>query len=120
MDKQNDRPQSNGGGGFFACFLVGALVGGAIALLISQEEMRDTIVGKAREAGNIAADATCDLRGKVGDVASSWQANASDLYARGKDIVDAARSNISAAVDEGKTTADTMREDLTQPPQDLP
>jgi len=119
MNDNNDRPQQESGGGFFAGFLVGVLVGGAIALLISQEETRDMIVGKAREAGNIAMDATGDLRGRVGDVTSSWQQSATDLYARGKDIVDSARSNISAAVDEGKTTSQTLREELAQENTDL-
>jgi gas vesicle protein len=119
MTNDNERPQERGGGGFFAGFLVGALVGGAIAMLISQEETRDLIVGKAREAGNLAMDAGGDLRGKVADVAGSFQTSASDLYSRGKEVVDNARSNIDAAVDEGKTTADAMREDLSRNSSDL-
>ncbi|HEY5341788.1 MAG TPA: YtxH domain-containing protein, partial [Candidatus Aquilonibacter sp.] len=98
--------------GFLAGLLVGALVGGAIAVLISQEETRDLLVGKVREAGNAAADATGDLRGKVSDVTSQWQNSATDLYERGKHVVEDARSNFEAAVDEGKTTADQMRDDL--------
>lgn len=120
MSDNNNRPeQESGGGGFFAGFLVGALVGGAVALLVSQEETRDMIVGKAREAGNIAMDATGDLRGRVGDVTSSWQQSAGELYARGKDIVDSARGNISAAVDEGKTTSASLREELSEENKDL-
>ena len=108
-----------GGGGFVAGLLVGVLVGGAAAVLLSQEEMRDTLIGKAREAGNFAMDATGDLRGKVddlsgkvGEATSQWQTSAADLYARGKDIVDNARSNFDGAVNEGKTTAQNMRDDL--------
>jgi hypothetical protein len=109
----NDR----GGGGFFAGFIVGVIAGGVLAYLITQEEARDVIVGKAREAGNFAMDATGDLRGKVTDAASSLQANAADLYARGKSVVDNARSNISAAVDEGQTTADLLRDELSRESQ---
>jgi len=115
-----------GGGGFVAGLLVGVLVGGAAAVLLSQEEMRDTLIGKAREAGNFAMDATGDLRGKVddlsgkigdlsgkvGEATAQWQTSASDLYARGKDIVDNARSNFDGAVNEGKQTAQQMRDDL--------
>ena len=55
---------SNGrGGGFFAGFLLGSIVGGAAAVLLAQEETRDLLVGKAREASNMAKDATEDLRG---------------------------------------------------------
>lgn len=105
------------GGGFFAGFVFGALAGGLLAYLLTQEEARDLVVGKAREAGNFAMDATGDLRGKVTDAATSFQANAADLYARGKNVVDNARTNITAAVDEGQTTAERLREDLSQQSQ---
>lgn len=91
------------GGGFFAGFVFGALAGAVIAYVISQEEARDAIVGKAREASNFAMDATSDLR-----------ANASDLYERGKAVVDNARANMNAAVDEGQTTAEHLRDDLSR------
>ena len=102
------------GGGFFAGFLIGAIVGGAAAMLLTQEETRDLLVGKAREAGNYAKDATDDLRGKVSDVASQWQSGASDLYERGKQVVDSARANVDAAVDEAKSSAEQARDDLAQ------
>lgn len=96
-----------GGGGFFAGFIVGAIAGGVIAYLMTQEDARDVIVGKAREAGNYAMDATGDLRSK-----------ASDLYERGKNVVENARSNINAAVDEGQTNADLIRDDLSRQSSD--
>lgn len=102
----------NRGGGFFAGFLLGAVVGGALAVFLSQEETRDLLVGKAREAGNLAMDATGDLRGKVTEATSQWQGSATDLYERGRQIVENARSNINAAVDEGVTTADRLRDEL--------
>jgi gas vesicle protein len=102
---------------FFAGFIVGAIAGGVLAYLITQEEARDAIVGRAREASNFAMDATGDLRGKVTDVASSIQANAADLYARGKSVVDNARSNVGAAVDEGQTTAQQLRDELSRESQ---
>lgn len=101
-----------GGGGFLAGFLIGALVGGAAAVLFSQEETRDLLMGKAREAGNFAADASGDLRDKVGDVTSQWQSNAADLYARGKQVVDNARTNLDDVVEDARSTARDMRDDL--------
>ncbi len=101
-----------GGGGFVAGLLVGVLVGGAAAILLAQEELRDMVVGKAREAGNFAMDASGDLRGKVNDATATWQTSATDLYSRGKDIVDNARSNFDGAVTEGKNAAQSMRDDL--------
>jgi|SRR6516165_8256870 gas vesicle protein len=101
-----------GGGGFFAGFLIGSVVGVAAAVLLSQEDTRDLLVGKAREAGNFAKDATEDLRGKVGDVTSQWQSSASELYERGRQVVENARSNIDAAVQDGQDSADRAREQL--------
>jgi hypothetical protein len=99
--------REKGGGGFFAGFIVGAIAGGVIAYLMTQEETRDLLVGKAREASNYAIDATGDLRSK-----------AADLYERGKNVVENARSNINAAVDEGQTSADHIRDDLSRQSSD--
>jgi gas vesicle protein len=107
MDKGN-----GGGGGFFAGFIIGAIVGGAAAVMLSQAETRDRITGKAREAGNFAMGATDDLRGKVSDVTSQWQSSVSELYERGRQVVENARANIDAAVAEGRTTADQTRDEL--------
>jgi len=85
-----------------------------------QEEARDAIIGKAREAANSAMDATGDLRGRVADVAGTLQGSAADLYARGKNVVDSARSNVNAAVDEGQATAGRVRNELSQEAQSVP
>jgi gas vesicle protein len=107
--------KGNGGGsGFFAGFLIGTVVGGAAAVLLAQEETRDRIAGKAREAGNFAMGATDDLRGKVTDVTSQWQSSVSELYEKGRQVVESARANIDAAVAEGKATADQTHDDLTR------
>jgi gas vesicle protein len=104
--------ENRGGGGFFAGFLIGGLVGGAIAVLVSQEETRDLLLGKAREASSFAMDATDDLRGKVSNAATQWQSSAAELYARGKEVVDGARVNFDAAVNEGVSAADRARDEL--------
>ena len=101
-----------GGGGFLAGFLIGSVVGVTAAVLLSQEETRDLLVGKAREAGNFAKDASEDLRGKVGDVTSQWQSSASELYERGRQVVENARTNFDAAVADGRDSADRAREEL--------
>jgi hypothetical protein len=104
MEQQSARHQEPGkGGGFALGFVLGVLAGGVAAYLLTQEEARDVLVGKAREAGNLAMDATGDLRGK-----------ATDLYVRGKNVVENARSNVNAAVDEGHASADQIREDLSR------
>ncbi|MDQ6930718.1 MAG: YtxH domain-containing protein [Candidatus Eremiobacteraeota bacterium] len=111
-----NEPQGQGGGGFVAGFVVGALVGAALAVMLAPqagEETRDLVWGKAREASNIAMDATGDLREKVTSVASDLQAGAADLYERGRTVVDGARSNVGSAVDEGRTAADSTRDSLS-------
>ncbi len=102
----------NRGGGFFAGFVIGAIIGGAVAVLLTQEETRDLIVGKAREAGNMAMDATGDLRGKVTDVTATWQDSAADLYERGRRVVENARGTIDSAVQEGSKSAEDARVEL--------
>ncbi|HTV94081.1 MAG TPA: YtxH domain-containing protein [Verrucomicrobiae bacterium] len=81
MDNEN-----GGGSGAFAGFVLGVIVGAAVALLLTQEETRDLLVGKAREAGNLAMDASGDLR-----------ESAADLYERGRTIVENARATIGDA-----------------------
>jgi gas vesicle protein len=105
---------NGGGGGFFAGFLIGAIVGGAAAVLLTQEETRDRLAGKARDAGNFAMDATGDLRDKVSDVTSQWQSSVSDLYERGRQVVESARANIDAAVAEGRAAANETADELQQ------
>ncbi|MGA2759049.1 MAG: hypothetical protein ABSF08_01855 [Candidatus Cybelea sp.] len=102
----------NGGGRFLAGFLIGAVAGVAAATFLTQEETRDRLAGKAREAGNFAMDATGDLREKVGGVTSQWQSSVSELYEKGRQVVESARSNIDAAVAEGQTTAQATRDEL--------
>ena len=106
--------RNGGGGGFFAGFLIGAVIGGVAAVLLTQEETRDRIAGTAREAGNFAMGATGDLRGKVSDVTSQWQSSVSELYERGRQVVESARANIDAAVAEGRAAADETAQELQQ------
>lgn len=111
-----NEPQGQGGGGFVAGFVVGALVGAALAVMLAPqagEETRDLVWGKAREATNMAMDATGDIREKAATVASDLQMSAADLYERGRSVVDNARSNMGAAVDEGRNAADTARDNLS-------
>jgi hypothetical protein len=104
--------RNSGGGGFFAGFLIGAVLGGVGAVLLTQQETLDRLAGKAREAGSFAKDATGDLRGKMSDVTSQWQSSVSELYERGRQVVDSARANIDAAVAEGRAVADETADEL--------
>ncbi|HEV2261110.1 MAG TPA: hypothetical protein VGR69_02330 [Candidatus Rubrimentiphilum sp.] len=59
--------------GFASGFIIGGIAGAVLAYTLMQEDARDLIVGKAKEAGNFAKDATGDLR---------------DIYNRGKNVMD--------------------------------
>ena len=107
MDKGN-----GGGGGFFSGFLIGAVIGGAAVVLLAQEETRNRLAGRAREASNFAMGATDDFRGKVGDATSQWQSSVSELYERGRQLIESARANVDAAVAEARTTTEQTRDDL--------
>lgn len=98
MSDQNGNPQSRGNS-FIPGFIAGAITGAIFAYVVMQEDARDMIVGKAREAGNKAMDATGDLR---------------NLYNRGRDVVESARSDISAAIDEVQSTSEQLRDNLTR------
>jgi len=80
------------GGGFVVGLLIGAAIGAAAAMLLADEETRDAVIGRAREASNQAVDATGDLRDRVGEATAAWQSNAADLYERGRTILEQARS----------------------------
>ena len=103
---------NGGGGGFFVGLLIGAVIGGAAAVILTQEETRDRLAGKARDAGNFAMGANGDLRGKMNDVTSQWQSSVSELYERGRQVVESARANIDAAVAEGRAAADETADEL--------
>jgi gas vesicle protein len=100
------------GSGFFAGLIIGAVAGGALALLLAQDDVRDLIVGKAREAGNVARDAGEDVREKVGGIASRWQSELSELYRKGKDVLDQARGTVTASVEEARAEIDRLKEEL--------
>jgi hypothetical protein len=85
MNEQSNNGQRPRGNGFIGGFVAGAIAGAILAYVILQEDARDLIVGKAREAGNMAMDATGDLR---------------DLYERGRNVVDSARANAPETVDD--------------------
>ena len=85
---------------FMAGLVLGALGGATLAMVLAPqtgEETRDVLLAKAREAGERARDTAAD---------------ATDLLARGRDIVADAKMRIDAAVIEGKDAAARQRDTL--------
>jgi gas vesicle protein len=92
--------ERGGNAGFITGFALGALAGAALAMILAPqtgEDTRDLLVAKAREAGERARDTAGD---------------ASDLLARGRQIVADAKARIDAAVSEGKDAAARQRTSL--------
>jgi len=98
----NEGTGNGGFGSFTLGLLVGALVGGAVAMIYapaSGEETRDVLRAKGREATNAARDTASDLTERT-----------NTLYARSKKKFEEARSTVEDAVKEGKEAAESQRE----------
>jgi gas vesicle protein len=98
----DERDGGSGGSiaGFVAGLAVGTLAGVVLAMILapqSGEDTRDLLVAKAREAGERARDTAGD---------------ASDLLARGRQIVADAKARIDGAIAEGKDAASRQRSTL--------
>jgi len=96
----DERSGGAGIGGFIAGLAIGTLAGVTLAMILapqSGEDTRDLLVAKAREAGERARDTAGD---------------ASDLLARGRQIVADAKARIDGAIAEGKDAASRQRSTL--------
>ena len=56
MSEQNSNGKARGNNGFVGGFVAGAIAGAILAYVVMQEDARDLIVGKAREAQNMAME----------------------------------------------------------------
>ena len=96
----NDAERGAGLSGFVAGLVIGSLAGAMLAMILapqSGEDTRDLLIAKARKASERARDTAGD---------------ASDLLARGRQIVAEAKARIDSAVAEGKDAASRQRSTL--------
>lgn len=94
----------NGRAGFVPGFLLGGLVGAAVALLLtprSGDETRDTL-----------ADRGIELKVKAEEVATKAREEADELLTLGKTVLEEQRTRIQEAVEEGKGAAAQKRAEL--------
>lgn len=93
-----------GGAGFVSGFLLGGLVGAALALILtprSGEEARGTL-----------RERSIELKVRAEDVATKAREEADELLARGKIVLEEQKSRLQEAIDEGKDAATQKRAEL--------
>jgi gas vesicle protein len=101
---------NNGGeiGAFFAGFLVGGLVGAAVALIMapqSGEETRDQIRQKGIELQSKAGDTLTEARAKVEAVAADVKRRAEELQVQSKVVLEEGQKQLAKAAEETKKAA---------------
>ncbi|HUF38935.1 MAG TPA: YtxH domain-containing protein [Anaerolineales bacterium] len=92
-------------GAFLSGFVVGGLVGAAVALLMapqSGEETRTVIKEKGIELRDMAAEKAEEVRTMAGEVADSAKSKAADLQKRGQVVLEEQKEKLSSALEAGK------------------
>jgi gas vesicle protein len=102
-------------GGGVGSFLLGAMVGAGIALLLapqSGEETRRDIKRKAREVSDAARDAAGDLQDTVADGYSRAKASVGTRIDSARQAIDLKKHQASEAIRAGREAAAQAREEL--------
>lgn len=98
-------------------FLLGGLIGAAIALLYaphSGAETRKEIARTARRVKNSAADLIEDTIDDVNDFASDLKEKALDVIEQGADLSDKARKEIAATLEHGQKKIEKQKKKLSE------
>ncbi len=101
--KMSDR--DNEFGAFFAGFVIGGLVGAAVALLFapqSGEETRTLIREKSIEIKDQVEQTALDAREKAEQFATEAKTKAEELQKRGQVVLEEQKSRLEKAVESGK------------------
>jgi gas vesicle protein len=102
-------------GGGVGSFLLGAMIGAGIALLLapqSGEETRRDIKRKAREVSDAAKDAAGDLQDTVVDRYSRAKASVGTRIDSARQAIDLKKHQASEAIRAGREAAAQAREEL--------
>jgi len=102
-------------GDFFAGFLVGALVGAAVALLFAPqtgEETRTLIREKGIELGERADTLSAEARKRADELQAQARERAEELSAQAKEKTQGLQGKVKQAIEEGKVAASKKKEDL--------
>jgi gas vesicle protein len=101
---------NNGGeiGSFFAGFLVGGLVGAAVALILAPQsgaETRDQIRQKSVELQSKAGDTLDEARAKAEAVAADIKRRAEELQRQSRVLLEEGQKRLTEAVEDTKKAA---------------
>lgn len=102
---------------FFTGFLIGGMVGAAVALLFapqSGEETREMIRERGLELEGRAGELTGTARRRAEELAMDARHRADEARQRGRMILDEQRSRLEDAIEEGKEAASKKRDELMQ------
>jgi gas vesicle protein len=108
----------NGGsetGAFLAGFIVGGLVGAAVALILAPqpgERTRAQIREKGIELRDRAEDLADDARVRAEEAAEEARRRADELQQRGRQVYQEQRTRLTSAVEDGKKAALRKKEEL--------
>lgn len=98
-------------------FLIGGLIGAAIALLYAPKSGRETrkhISKTARRIKNDAVDLIEDTIDDVHDFASDLKDKTEDIIEHGRNLTDKAKKEIISALEQGQSTLEKQRKRLKE------
>ena len=95
-------------GSIFLSFLLGGIVGAAVALLLAPESGRDTRHKIKEFAG--------DMKDKVRDYAGDVKGKVTTTIEKGKDLYEEKKSSITKAVEAGREAYEKEKERLSTEP----
>jgi gas vesicle protein len=100
---------------FLTGFLLGTVVGAAVALLLapqSGEDTRELIRDRGIELKGRATDLTDTGRKRAEELAEDARRRAEEARERGRLVLEEQRNRLQTAIDEGKEAAQKKREEL--------
>jgi gas vesicle protein len=103
-------------GAFISGFVIGGLVGAAVALLLapqSGEETRTIIRDRGIEIRDQVEQTAAEARSRAEQLAEEARLRAENLQKQGQVVLEEQKSRIEKAVDAGKKAAQRKREDLS-------
>jgi len=104
-------------GAFISGFVIGGLVGAAVALLFapqSGEETRTLIHDKGIELKDHAEDLIDDTRARAEELAKEAKTKAEGLQKRGQELFDEQKKKVTKAVDSGKKAVAKKKDDTAK------